>query len=156
MQLHWALNFLRGIHNKGGLHPKDVEICIQAIEDQLIDQYASMVEPNKPEKQKGSLCRSSSCTRKKQRDIDDCELNKSRQSLTSSTSLTSRQSFISSRSQTFIEEDIPFSINYIDMTRNNPKGIQQLFKATYPCSSLTSRVGGQQPCYKENLSNYLL
>lgn len=44
VQLQWALNFLQGIYNRKGEHPKDVALCIQQIEDHLIEQYADMVD----------------------------------------------------------------------------------------------------------------
>lgn len=49
-QLQWALSFLKGITNSRGEYPKDVAICIQAVEDELVSGYAQMVEGVKPSK----------------------------------------------------------------------------------------------------------
>ncbi|GJQ75661.1 hypothetical protein Trydic_g17736 [Trypoxylus dichotomus] len=53
VQLQWAHNFLRGIYNRRGEHPKDVALCLQQIEDQLIEQYAGMVDDVQYIKQSG-------------------------------------------------------------------------------------------------------
>lgn len=44
VQLQWALNFMDGIYNRRGEHPKDVALCIQQIQDELIEQYADIVD----------------------------------------------------------------------------------------------------------------
>ncbi|KAF7272201.1 uncharacterized protein LOC143205254 [Rhynchophorus ferrugineus] len=44
VQLQWALAFLKTIYSKSGERPKDVELCIEVIEDQLIEQYAGMAK----------------------------------------------------------------------------------------------------------------
>ncbi|XP_023013446.2 uncharacterized protein [Leptinotarsa decemlineata] len=41
-QLQWASAFLKTIHNRQGEHPKDVEVCIDAIEEILLNQYAEL------------------------------------------------------------------------------------------------------------------
>lgn len=40
--MQWALAFLKTIHTRQGDHPKDVQTCIDVIENILIDQYASL------------------------------------------------------------------------------------------------------------------
>ncbi|KAJ3642336.1 hypothetical protein Zmor_025132 [Zophobas morio] len=42
VQLQWALHFLQSIYNDAGVHPKDVQLCIDAIQDYLINKYAEM------------------------------------------------------------------------------------------------------------------
>lgn len=42
VQLQWALAFLKTIFLRTGERPKDVEICIENIENILIDRYAAM------------------------------------------------------------------------------------------------------------------
>lgn len=44
VQLQWALFFLQSIYNGDGVHPKDVDLCIETIQDFLIDEYAEMSE----------------------------------------------------------------------------------------------------------------
>ncbi|XP_030745638.1 uncharacterized protein LOC115874584 [Sitophilus oryzae] len=41
-QLQWALAFLKTIYARTGERPKDVEVCVEAIEDILIDRYAAL------------------------------------------------------------------------------------------------------------------
>lgn len=41
-QLQWALAFLRTIRNRQGDFPADVETCINAIEELLLDKYAEL------------------------------------------------------------------------------------------------------------------
>ncbi|KAG5891873.1 hypothetical protein JTB14_015891 [Gonioctena quinquepunctata] len=41
-QLQWASAFLKTIHNRQGGYPKDVEVCIDAIEEILLNQYAEL------------------------------------------------------------------------------------------------------------------
>ncbi|XP_018579115.1 uncharacterized protein LOC108917139 [Anoplophora glabripennis] len=43
-QLQWALAFLKTIHTRQGDHPKDVQICIDLIENILLDQYADLAK----------------------------------------------------------------------------------------------------------------
>lgn len=54
-QLQWALSFLKGVKNSKGSHPKDVAICMQAIEDELIAGYAEMVDCVKPKGRKEKI-----------------------------------------------------------------------------------------------------
>ncbi|KYB25573.1 hypothetical protein TcasGA2_TC034328 [Tribolium castaneum] len=44
VQLQWALYFLEGIYNDEGVHPKDVQLCIDTIQDYLIAEYAEISE----------------------------------------------------------------------------------------------------------------
>ncbi|CAG9762191.1 unnamed protein product [Ceutorhynchus assimilis] len=44
VQLQWALAFLKTIFLRTGERPKDVEICIDAIEDVLLEKYANLSE----------------------------------------------------------------------------------------------------------------
>ncbi|RZC39760.1 uncharacterized protein BDFB_007653, partial [Asbolus verrucosus] len=44
VQLQWALYFLKSIYNSEGVHPKDVQLCIDTIQDYLIDEYADISE----------------------------------------------------------------------------------------------------------------
>nr|CAD7431134.1 unnamed protein product [Timema monikensis] len=48
--LQWTLQFLKGVRNKQGEYPKDVQALIDTIQDQLIEQYASMTKQT-PDKQ---------------------------------------------------------------------------------------------------------
>ncbi|KAL3268150.1 hypothetical protein HHI36_007277 [Cryptolaemus montrouzieri] len=41
-QLQWAMSFLRSIYNKYNERPKDVQICIDAIQDYLVELYADV------------------------------------------------------------------------------------------------------------------
>ena len=41
-ELHWALEFLKSIRPSGGDCPKKVKVCINAMEDKLIELYAKM------------------------------------------------------------------------------------------------------------------
>ncbi|XP_066245920.1 uncharacterized protein [Euwallacea similis] len=41
-QLHWALHFLKTIYLRNGDRPKDVELCIDNIEEMLMEQYAML------------------------------------------------------------------------------------------------------------------
>ncbi|CAG2061902.1 unnamed protein product, partial [Timema podura] len=50
--LQWTLQFLKGVRNKQGEYPKDVQALIDTIQDQLIEQYASMTTQI-PDKQHG-------------------------------------------------------------------------------------------------------
>lgn len=42
VQLQWALAFLKTIYLRSGERPKDVELCIENIEDLLIEEYANL------------------------------------------------------------------------------------------------------------------
>lgn len=41
-QLHWCLRFLLDLKNTEGEYTGDVNVCIQAVEDDLIEQYAKL------------------------------------------------------------------------------------------------------------------
>lgn len=124
--MQWALNFLKGIYNRKGEHPKDVEVCIQACQDQLIDQYASMIEEVPIEKYKNTLCGYDCSSRRR----GSCEGNVSSNSLNRLPSCASSvfgKPVISSSDCTSTK--VPFSINYAEMVKRNPAGLTQLFKA---------------------------
>lgn len=44
VQLQWALAFLKTIYLRTGERPKDVELCIENIEDMLMEEYATLSE----------------------------------------------------------------------------------------------------------------
>lgn len=101
--MQWALGFFRNVRNTKGEYTRDVQVCIQAIEDQLLELYADMVnELNKVPKRKKSC---SSCCKK-------------------SGSATSTGSGIDenvSMKQNYIKKQIPFSINYVELLKKNPQ-----------------------------------
>ncbi|KAJ8982833.1 hypothetical protein NQ317_014222, partial [Molorchus minor] len=41
-QLQWALSFLKTVHTPKGDRPEDVQLCIDAIENILVDKYAEL------------------------------------------------------------------------------------------------------------------
>ncbi|KAJ8942760.1 hypothetical protein NQ314_009971 [Rhamnusium bicolor] len=41
-QLQWALSFLKTIHTRQGDHPEDVQLCVDALENILMAQYADL------------------------------------------------------------------------------------------------------------------
>lgn len=71
-------------------------------------------------------------------------------------SVSSNQSLSCRQSDLLVTENVPFSINYAEMMKHNPKGIQQLFKAScVPCSiSNASRIGGDQMNQRTTLSKF--
>ncbi|XP_024936198.1 uncharacterized protein LOC107263007 isoform X1 [Cephus cinctus] len=50
-QLHWCLRFLLDLKNAEGTYAGDVNICIQAIQDNLIEQYANLGTKQEPERE---------------------------------------------------------------------------------------------------------
>lgn len=41
-QLHWCLRFLLDLKNTEGEYTRDINVCIQAVQDNLIEQYANL------------------------------------------------------------------------------------------------------------------
>lgn len=137
-QLQWALNFLKGIKNQNGEQPKDILLCIQAIQDQLLETYAALVdeleddddqvEPIKPGK---TTEETMDVTAKKSTEsdgpckVDTCEnLNPSFGSKKSGERLSGRARDVQSD---VIIANLPFSVNYTEMMRSSPNAAEKCF-----------------------------
>lgn len=119
--MQWALAFLRNVRNTKGEYSKDVKLCIQAIEDQLLELYAEMVDEVKkiPKKKKScsTCCKKSSSTGS----VDDVDI---------------------TLKQNYIKKNVPFSINYVDLLKRNaalrPKITKQSLISSKSCGSTVS------------------
>lgn len=103
-----------GIYNQKGEHPKDINLCIEAIQEQLIEQYAGMANILPPAKKKG-YCGAYNCKGEK----------KVKKTSTSQTSVKSTRSSKSSvgdedsyRQVQTISREVPFSVNYADIIKH--------------------------------------
>lgn len=141
-QLQWALNFLKGIKNQNGEQPKDILLCIQAIQDQLLETYAALVdefedaddeqvETGKPAKT--ATEETTNVTAKKSTDsdgpckVDTCEnLNPSFGFKKSGERLTGRARDVQSD---VIITNLPFSVNYMEMMRSSPNAVEKCFSS---------------------------
>lgn len=106
VQLQWASSFLRNVHNVKGDYTKDVQICIETIEEELIKLYAEMVDEVKSGSQK----------RTKSKACCSCFCKKKPSSTNNNITCKDHPSM----STTIYEQrQMPFSINYIDIKKKH-------------------------------------
>lgn len=124
VQLQWALGFLRTIHNTRGEYTKDVQLCIIAIEDQLIELYADMVDEVKKIPKKKKSC--SSCCKK------------------SSTTVESVEDIDITLKQNYVKKCIPFSINYNELLKRNANLKPNITKVNLTTSATCGSASSQK------------
>lgn len=106
-QLHWALNFLKTIKNENGEHPKDISLCIEIIQDQLLEIYAALANEL-------SVDHSESQETKKTDERKSCNTETCSKIDKSTTENPPKRKDI-------VESNLgimPFSVNYKEMMRN--------------------------------------
>ncbi|KAF2899199.1 hypothetical protein ILUMI_06986 [Ignelater luminosus] len=114
-QLQWALSFLKGIRNKQGKHPRDIAICIEAMEDALLQQYAAMADTVKL--------------------TDENSFIQSKPTLSTHT-------IASNAEKSLVTQKLPFSVNYAEMSRYIPQQSDQIYDAQ--CDISTTRINALQ------------
>ncbi|KAJ9594939.1 hypothetical protein L9F63_013755 [Diploptera punctata] len=119
--LHWALEFLKGIKPSRGEHPKDVKLCINAIEDKLIELFAKTTS-----KTDEAIESSSSATI-----VTGSGLRKMSGSMISlgkyMDNMGRRSSVLSTSGKT--TPAFPLSVTYEEILHRRPRSVQQLYKA---------------------------
>lgn len=122
------MNFLKGIQTRKGEHPKDVAVCIQAIEDELIQAYAEMIDNIDLNKCKD--CRCSPISSKSQNEISFKELRMpTPKDLHDNQKSGNLFTNIRRASGDLVTKKVPFSINYSEMHKKIPIHLEQLFLA---------------------------
>lgn len=133
--MHWALGFLRNLHNVNGEYTKDVKLCIDTIEEESIKLYAEMVDEiahiPKSKKSRSCCCKKKSSTSK----VDSAK--------TSDNDIEN-----ATLQEAYVPKQIPFSINYSDLVRKYPELLLQNEKS----SRVKSLVGTNVQMDGSNLS----
>ncbi|XP_018324839.1 uncharacterized protein LOC108736776 [Agrilus planipennis] len=110
-QLQWALNFLEGIYDENSVHPQDVAICIEAIQEELIQEYAQIADVIKEgETSQAAETAEGGKPQAAEGDLEVCEEE---------------------------PEKLPFSVNYEEMSKNLPSRIGQFLSFRKPSIVLT-------------------
>ncbi|XP_022918132.1 uncharacterized protein [Onthophagus taurus] len=139
VQLQWALNFLQGIYTRKGEHPKDVSLCIQAIEDLLLAKYADMAkevsfieEEEKKKRMRKVMPSSSDASMKSKQTVCESETCFGRMCLDVDRVLSHEANISSS--------PMPFSVNYSDIVDKVRVDYDQMYSKHSRASTTISGV----------------
>lgn len=147
--MQWALNFLRSIKNQNGEQPKDISLCIQAIEDQLLDTYAALVNEITEDENDAVDDETNRTAGKKGCNPTNCEkiggefaaASGSAQNMQQASDIESAEKLIAQRAKDVqsdvIITNLPFSVNYTEMMKSSPFAGDRRFKTQLGNKSLT-------------------
>lgn len=142
-QLQWALNFLNSIKNQYGEQPKDISLCIQAIQDQLLDTYAALVnelteddeEASKTEEGERKACTKDTCPKTKDGAGSSQELIN-----TSGTSVEKLSKTARDVQSDVVITNLPFSVNYMEMMKSSAIAGDRVYKTQFDKSLTDSQI----------------
>lgn len=129
-QLQWALNFLRVVRTQDGEQPKDVALCIQTVQDKLLDHYAALVDEFVSTDEGEAKRRG--CT------PDTCEKRASERSTDSEGFQTPQARDV--QSDVIVTKTLPFSVNYTEMMKSSPYDAEKFFCTAYDKSLTDSQI----------------
>lgn len=136
--MQWALNFLKTIKNQNGEQPKDITLCIQAIEDQLLDHYAALVNEiaggEEGENEEGEPHKG--CSRDTCEKIPDAERTASGADVSGAESAEKIAKLAKDVQSDVVITNLPFSVNYTEMMKSSPNAGDRFF-SNQACRSLT-------------------
>lgn len=138
--MQWALNFLKSIKNQNGEQPKDIALCVQAIQDQLLDTYAALVN----EVVEGDAEEEKADGERKGCTPDTCEKLKeggeSSQELGGGGSADKLAKTAKDVQSDVVITNLPFSVNYTEMIKSSPMTADRVYKTQFDKSLTDSQI----------------